>query len=534
MYKKITSSCYSNLLIGAVIFLITFSAYSNILRHKLFFDDEELIYNNIYIQNLSYFPKFFTQNMIAGAGKISNMYRPLLLLSLALDYRFWKLNPVGYHLTSIMLHFFNGWMIYLVMQKLFNNKFISLFTSLLFIIHPVQTEAVTYASGRTDPLYTLFLLGSMLCALSFFTRQRFNILFFSGSVTLFIFSLLSKESAVILPFLLILMLIVMNTKIRSLFRSIMLISLFLTIDVIYIILRLTKLNFLNSFNFYDVPTVYSSHLEVRLFTFSKVFFDYILVLLFPKDLIVARKPEIITSFLNPWVLIFAVFIIIAFLIMVKNWKINKIYFFAFGWFFISILPVSGIIPINNIESEHYLYLPSVAVFSLISFLIYKNWIYLKNNEIKRLIGVFVIMAVLLLFFRTVVRNYNWRDPESFYTLSLKQSPWNITMRHNLAMTYAENGKLNEAILTYQQVIGLNDRLPNPHHNLANIYRKSGLYNEAEKEYLKALEVDPNFYFSYFALSEMYRETQQLEKLQKILDKIKNIKKLEEIYSIQQK
>src|SRR3989338_5720489 len=442
MYKQITSSRYFNLFIGVVLFLITSAAYFNILQNKLFFDDEELIYKNSYIQNLSYLPKYFTQNMTAGAGKISNMYRPLLLLSLAFDYRLWKLNPAGYHLTSIMLHFFNGLLVYLVLQKLFNNKFISFFTSLLFIIHPVQTEAVAYASGRTDPLYAIFLLGSLLCALSYFTRRRFNIFLFTGSVILFIFSLLSKESAVILPLLIIFILIVLDTKIKSRLRSITLIGLFMMVDLIYIILRLTKLNFLNSFNFYDVSTLYSSHLEIRLFTFSKVFFNYLLVLFFPKDLIVARKPEIITSFLNPWVLIFSFFVIVAIFIIAKYWKFNKIYFFAFGWFIITILPVSGIIPINNIEAEHYLYLPSVAVFSLVSFLIYKIWSNSRNYEIKRLFCVLVIMAVLLLFFRTVVRNYDWKDPESFYALSLKQSPWNISMRHNLAMTYAENRKIS--------------------------------------------------------------------------------------------
>ena len=530
MYKQITSSRYFNLFIGVVLFLITSAAYFNILQNKLFFDDEELIYKNSYIQNLSYLPKYFTQNMTAGAGKISNMYRPLLLLSLAFDYRLWKLNPAGYHLTSIMLHFFNGLLVYLVLQKLFNKKFISFFTSLLFIIHPVQTEAVAYASGRTDPLYTYFLLGCLLITIQFFTSRRFNFMLFTGSAAFFIFSILSKESGIILPFLIILMLIFMNLKIKSR-RPILLLGLFLTVDLIYIFLRFTKLNFLNSFNFYDVPTLYSSHLEVRLFTFSKVFFNYLLVLFFPKDLIVARKPEIITSFLNPWVLIFSFFVIVAIFIIAKYWKFNKIYFFAFGWFIITILPVSGIIPINNIEAEHYLYLPSVAVFSLVSFLIYKIWSNSRNYEIKRLFCVLVIMAVLLLFFRTVVRNYDWKDPESFYALSLKQSPWNISMRHNQAMTYAENGKTNEAILIYKQVISLNDRLPNPHHNLANIYRKSGLYDEAESEYLKALEVDPNFYFSYFALSQMYQDTNQTEKYLQILNRIKNIKKLEEIYSL---
>ena len=534
MYKQITSSRYSNLLIGVVLLLITLAAYFNILQNKLFFDDEELIYKNKYIQNLSYLPRFFTQNMIAGAGKISNMYRPLLLLSLALDYRLWNLNPMGYHLTSIILHFLNGWLVFLILQKLFKNKFISFFTSLLFIVHPIQTEAVAYASGRSDPLFTFFLLGSLWFSISYLKSQKSSIALFIGSVILFIFSLLSKESAVILPLLTVLMLIVMENKNLSRFKTVLLVGVYLTVDLIYIILRLTKLNFLNSFNFYDVPTLYSSHLGIRLFTFSKVFFDYLLVLFFPQDLIVARKPDIITSIFNPWVLFFAVFLIVAIFISVQKRKSNKIYFFSLTWFFITILPVSGIVPINNIESEHYLYLPSIAVFSLISFLIYKNWIYLKNNEIKRLIGVLVILGILLLFFRTVVRNYDWRDPESFYTLSLKQSPWNINMRHNLAMTYSENGKINEAILSYQRIIGLNNNFPNAHHNLANIYRKSGLYTEAETEYLKALEIDPNFYFSYFSLSEMYRETQQLEKLQKILDKIKNIKKLEEIYTLQQK
>ena len=88
------------------------------------------------------------------------------------------------------------------------------------------------------------------------------------------------------------------------------------------------------------------------------------------------------------------------------------------------------------------------------------------------------------------------------------------------MAYAETGKIDLAIYEYKKIIDITDIYPNTHHNLANAYKTLGKYKEAEDEYYKALKIDPNFYFSYFGLADLYQKTGEKEKFERIVKKIK--------------
>lgn len=465
--------------------------------------------------------------MIAGAGKISNMYRPVLTLSFAVDYFLWRGNPFGYHLTSIILHAANSILIFFLIYKLFKNRFVSFLTAIFFIIHPIQSEAVAYASGRTDPLYTFFFLTALLLFLSFVTSNKIKILTFLGTLFFFLLSLLSKETAVILPFLLLLIFFTQKEREKYNLQKIIFLTLpFFFIDAIYIFFRLTTLNFANKLNFYTNASltpqtiIYSQNILVRLYTFSKIFFDYLAMLIFPIDLIISRNARIITSIINPWVLGFIILVTLFIAAIIKIFPKNRILLFAIFWFFITIFPVSGIISINNIIAEHYLYLPSLAFFLIIAYFI--NWFFHKTTsfETKSAFAVILFIVLSILTIRTIIRTFDWRDPITFYTKSLQQSPDNIPMRHNLAMSYADKGQLELAIKQYQQIIAIADVYPNTHHNLANAYMKLKKYKEAENEYLTAIKMDPNFYFSYYALADLYQKTGEKEKLKQIIEQVR--------------
>src|SRR3990172_555278 len=115
-----------------LLIFITLLTYLNILPNTMFYDDEELIYKNAFVQDIRFLPKYFTTNMIAGAGKVSNMYRPVLTVSFALDHLFWGLTPFGYHLTSITLHTTNVVLVFLLITLLFKKRLLALFSALLF------------------------------------------------------------------------------------------------------------------------------------------------------------------------------------------------------------------------------------------------------------------------------------------------------------------------------------------------------------------------------------------------------------------
>lgn len=505
----------TKLFLPILLLSITLITYINILPNKLFFDDEELIYKNIYVQDFKFFPRYFTENMIAGAGKTSNMYRPILLTSFALDYKLWGNNGFGYHLTSIVLHFLNSLFLFLLIIYLFGNARLAILTSVFFIIHPVQVESVTYASGRTDPLYTLFGLMMAVLFLSFLRGGKYYKYFFS--IILFILALLSKETAVIFPLIIIFILFLIPSVKRKRFKGLRFLIPYIIIDFIYIVLRLSFLNFGNTLNFYTAQNIYSQNMAVRLLTFSKVFFDYWQILIFPKDLIIARNAQIITSFLNTWVISFVLTLCFLSIVSIYLWKKKRIVMplFCLTFFFAALLPVSGIIPINNIIAEHYLYLPSV------SFFLFFSWLgLLIYNKQKRFINKAALFVILLcitvsLVYRSISRNFDWRDPITFYTLSLQQSPGHIPMLNNLAMAYQDSGKADMAIGIYKKIISTKDIYPEPHINLGNSYKNSGKYLEAEEEYKKAIKVDPNFIYSYIALYNLYQKTGEDNKLSEI-------------------
>ena len=512
---------FSVFFIPLFISLIAIITYINILPNKLFFDDEELIYKNAYVQDLRFLPKYFTTNMIAGAGKVSNMYRPILITSFAIDHLIWGDKAFGFHLTSILLHTANGILIFFLIRKLFKSKLLAFLSAVFFTVHPIQSETVIYASGRTDPLAAFFSLLTITSFLSILESKKFKKAKYLFSIFFFVLALLSKETATVLPLVLFLVYFVSSKKI-NLPRPIVLVFPFIILSVFYICLRLTVLNFANTLNFYSSANTYSSHLFVRLFTFTYAFSQYLGMLFFPKDLIFARDFVIITSFINRWVILFIFFAIIFTIFSTLSWRKNKLILFSFAWFMITILPVSGIIPINNIIAEHYLYLPSVAFFLIISY--FFTQILDKYSTVwgKPIFIVIIIFLISLLSLRTIIRAFDWRDPITFYNISLQQSPWNIPMRNNLGMAYAENGQLDQAVSEYKLAIANNDIFPNIHHNLGNIYKQMGKYEEAEQEYKDALELDPEFFFSYFALSDLYKKTNQVIKLDEINKKIKQL------------
>lgn len=498
--------------------LIVLITYLNILPNQLFFDDEELIYKNTYVANLSNFPKYFTSNMIEGAGKVSNMYRPLLITSFAFDHVVWGNNPVGYHLTSILLHLSNTLLVYFLLLILTENKSVSFISSLLFGIHPALSEAVIYASGRTDPLYFFWGLTSIISFLLLFKPNKLNYSIYVFSLLCFTISLLTKETAVIIPFLSLISVIYKYPLRPNLKKLFALISPFILIIILYIFLRLTVLNFSDTLNFYsgiktdEITQLYSSNILVRLFTFSKVFFTYLWLFIVPLELSIARMTPIITDVFNLSVLSFFFLNLLFIIVSCLVFKKTRLPMFLLLWFYISLLPVSGIIPINNMIAEHYLYLPSVSVFLGFSSL----FVYLIGKFDSRILYFFIVSVIFTFSFRIIVRTFDWRDPITFYSRSLKQSPDNIPMRHNLAMAYQDKGDLDLSVNEYIYIISRTNIYPQTRHNLGNAYKNLGKYKEAEVEYRKALEIDPKFYFTYNELADLYQKTGEKEKLDKII------------------
>jgi tetratricopeptide (TPR) repeat protein len=170
------------------------------------------------------------------------------------------------------------------------------------------------------------------------------------------------------------------------------------------------------------------------------------------------------------------------------------FFLGFFWFLVALLPVSGIIPVNSMYLEHWLYLPIVGIIFYLAYL-FDN----LSEEAKQKATVILLIVLTLFAGRIIARNIEWGNPVKFYHNELKYTETSARIYNNLAMELADEGKCIEAIPNYVKAIELNDSYPQTHHNLARCHEALGDVNEAGNEYLKALSLQPNFSYSLIGL-----------------------------------
>ncbi len=496
----------NNFYILSLLFLFVIVCYGITLGNGLFFDDEQFIYNNQAVINFD-LPQLISKSLSSESGQVSNYYRPLLFTGFSIEYQFFRDSGFIYHLDSLLIHFLGGAFLFLLVKKLFDDKLCAFFTALLFLIHPIQTEAVAYASGRGDPLSFFFIILTLF--LITFRKRKYYLLSF---ITL-IASLLSKEIALMSPGLIFLVFLFSEKSFsrKTITNSIIQMLPYALIAGAYFILRITVLNFNNTLNFYNSANIYSSHLLVRLITFINLLPTYFGLLVFPKNLFMERDGSIQVLTSSSIQVLFTI-AVITLLFCYALWERKKwpIILFSFLWIAITFVPTSGILPINGIFYEHFLYFPSVGFFLLFSYLFF--YIYKKSRPIlQEILCLVIFIAIILLCLRTINRNREWHDPIIFYnqTLSHVQSP---RAYNNLAMAYAESGQPKQAISTYQEAIRIGDAYPETHYNLGNTYASINDITNAEKEYKKSLLMSPSFYLSYIKLYSIYKETNNKEGL----------------------
>jgi len=497
-----------------LLFFVGIFIYGNALGNQLFWDDNDGIVNNAYIKDWQYLPNYFSENLIAGAGLSSNYWRPVLLVIYSLGWQTWGLWPTGFHLVSILTHILASFLFFKFFQLLTQKKWLAFFSALLFLVHPLQTEAVTYVSGLADPLSAVFILLGLIYYLK---RGRENILwpvwFF------FILALMTKEKALLTfpAFLALLELTLFfqdkSPKINFNTTKIWFLAKFkllwpvLAIGSFYTLLRATSLNFQNTFNLYDGPNAYADSILVRTWTFFKIFPEYLKLIFWPFNLHMERLVQIEYSPFSPLVLL-GFFLLIIFLFRaLSQARKNPLIFFALGWFLFSLLSSSGIPAVSSgIMYEHYLYLPLAGFFLWLGLELEKLITHSQNQaSLKKAAFGLAIVFVLFLSVLTIQRNCVWKAPLTLYENILEYNRTSLRVWNNLGMAYADANQMEKAVNAYQTALKLDPEKVSapPYHNLANAFSALGKKDEAIASYKEALKVNPDFTFSYGALFNLF-------------------------------
>jgi len=500
--------------IGLIV-LVTFLVYSNTFKNEFVYEDHSQIVNNNFIKDWKYIPTIFKLDVRSATAYPfkGSYYRPLFLLSFIFDYSLWHLNPVGYHLTNLLIYIVTSVLIYILINYISKSGITALLTTLFFVVHPVHTEVVTYISGRDYLLSFLFYLLAFLLYIIHIKPakpKRFFCLFFS--LFFFFLALLSKEMAITLPFILLLYdFHFIDKKYPEKFISRVKKNYLLYFIVIglYLILRVSvlgKVTFQSSLP-YPGGTFYTAFL-----TMSRVFFHYIKLLIFPLHLSIEYVFPLSKSFFSKPSPIFSVFILFACVLTAfKVRKFSNVISFSIFYFFIVLLPVSQIIPTPIFIADRYLYFPSLGFCFLISTGIVRVYNLSEINFIKKAIILFFCCFFVFYSIVTINRNADWKDDITLWLKTVRVAPKSFRAHYNFGNVYSRKGLYNQAVDEYKKALQIRPNSSKAYNNLGFVYSKMGFLEKAIDEYQKAVHIQSDNARFHANLGIVFRKKNLLEK-----------------------
>lgn len=499
--------------------------YAFNLHNPLFWDDADWILNNpaVHMFTWANIKFIFSHDALAGIGGVSNYYRPFLFITFLFNYLISGSHPVSYHLVSNFIHLTNALFIFYLATRWLKSRRAAFIASLLFLIHPLQTEAVSYISGRGDPLSVFFILVGIILYLN---GRRW------WTCTAAILAILSRETAVLFPAYLALALIAFEYKDALWSRvkqSIKSVWPFIAISTVYGLLRLTVLNFQNTLNFYQQSNIYSEHLAVRVYTFFHALLVYLRLIFWPVSLHMDRDIPANLSLWVGWAWLGALTILILAGVLIWLYRKNSPHFYIWLWgigiFFIALGPTSGIVPINARIYEHWLYFSIAGVAIIAGFYLDRLLSIIKKIKpalfpvaIIVLVGYFGFLGI-----QTIRRNMLWGDTEAFYKNILSHEPDDVRVLNNLGNWYSDHGDNTDARPLYERAIVVDPSQPAPYHNIGNILRDQGDTVGAIEWYQKAITADPRFHYSYENIAAIYMSENKIFEAQMIIEKLQRLK-----------
>jgi len=443
--------------------LLTVIIYSGTLNHSFHFDDAPNIWSNHFIQISS----LSLDELLKAGFESVNHHRPVANISFALNYYFHGLEEKGYHLVNIFIHLLAGIMLFYFVKttlklaifkdKYQKSQFIAFFTALIWLIHPLHTQSVTYIVQRMNSMAALFYIMAML----FYVKARLNpertkrIIFFSIAFIAGLLALGTKQNTITLPIFIILYewYFFQNFRLKISRKKIFWIA------AICLVFFTVLYFYLATFSLSGILTGYDRRdfsLIERLLTQPRVILHYIslLVVPAPSRLNLDYDFPLSYSLFSPPTTIIAILVIAGMLgLAIYTARKNRLYSFCILWFLGNLVIESSVIPLEMVY-EHRTYLPSMLVI-LIMVLFIKQVV-----QNRRIVMVSLITITMLFSYWTYERNKIWQDELTLWKDVQQKSPNKARANLNLGLAYVEKNRAEEAITYLKKALYLYEQLRN--------------------------------------------------------------------------
>ncbi len=494
-----------------IFLLVGLTIYWNSVMHPFVHDDVVFIQKNPQIGDLrNSVSAFFQTSFSSNATSIINVYyRPLLETIYRLEFRIFHFNSYWYHLVNVLIHTINSILVYIFLRLLINHKSIAFVIGFLFLIHPVQSEAVACISGISNLLFAWTCLLSFIFYLLSGRDKKLHqkVLCYILSLAFFSMGLFVKEQTVVFPLIILVYEICFYNPAKGSrgIKSLHLLG-FVVISLGYLSFRKLILGMTVAPLF-----TYPQELWLRLCAIPKTIFIYLTLLIFPHNLHYYRSLDILKPYVGSFILLIGLCGMIIKLIRLIPAAQRRLFYFGLGWFVISLLPTLNILPLIIEYSyifiaEHFLYFPMIGFF--LSLVVGCAYCIKNVSEKDKNNFAFVFSAIILIFVvMTIKQNIYWRGEIPLFKRTLKFEPQLGRVHILLAKAYYSDRQIDKAMEEYKRALEIMTGyvqkaqgtqaenfylgfIKGIHFDLGHCYAVLGDLFNSVRQYQEALRIDP--------------------------------------------
>src|SRR6266581_4865563 len=484
-------------LVPALIALVTFAAFLPVLQNQFVdWDDQRNFLDNHHYRGLGWTHLRWMWTTHLGH------YIPLTWMTLGLDYLLWGMNPVGYHLTNLLLHAANAVVFFFVVRRILTLALPSPserghalavsagVAALVFAIHPLRVESVAWVTERRDVLSGLFYLSTILMYLRACEREERGRGWYWGTVALFVGALLSKSMVVNLP---VVLLILDVYPLRRLGGSLGWWSeparRIYVEKIPFVLLAATAsaIAVMSLFSIHAAASLAQLGVPSRLAISAHGLCFYLWKMILPVNLSpIYELPRTVSPWAMPFILSFGLAVAITAIVLTLRRRVLGL---PAAWlaYLVVLLPVLGIFQNGSqIAADRYTYLAGLGWAILAGAGLLSSWSRLPFL----LIGLVVIIPVGL---GTLTWNqvHVWHDSKTLWAHALAIDPNSSVAQNDFGEALAQQGKPAEAIEHYRQALNIKPDYADAHYNLGGALAQQGKLADAIHHYQRALQITPD-------------------------------------------
>jgi len=494
MTQKRTTSF---LIVGIILSIVAFCLYPVLLNDWVNWDDPLYVLGNPLVHELNgdSFRAAFTTPEVVG------LYHPLTILSLAVDYHFWAQDAFGFHLTNLIFHLFNTAFVFLLFRKLKAPLIVAGLVALLFGMHPMHVESVAWISARKDVLYLFFFLLSLIFYIKGISSERTKPFLWMG-VSLFAFtcSLLAKNIAFTLPFVLLLIDYLLQRKFS--WKALLVKSPFFLLAIAAMFLA--KSGQLESNSMDSLSTIsYDQSIFFGMYnTVVYLFKSIVPIQLAAFHPFPANGTPVLIHYLAVLPFLGVLFALL------WSFRHARKVFFGLALFLITIAPLLQVIPFGKaINSERYTYLPYIGLFYLIALLVEKL-IRSDKKGLRYLTIAATSIWILLLTVQTRHQSTAWENSETLWTQVIDQYPDSQWAYMSRGLYFAKKGEMSEAMDDLNTSIQIEPFAQSLYER--GILLERGNPDAALRDYYHSIEIDPTYARSHVNIGVLLARRNELD------------------------